>query len=248
MPAEPTTIKGVFITGTDTGVGKTTVAAALAHYLNSLGLNVGVMKPAESGVADPSKLGNDAALLRWAASSGQSDDAISPYRLKEPLSPSQAAQREGVFIDFSQLVQQAREQALAHDFLIIEGAGGLMVPLNSGLLMADYALAVGLPLLVVSHPFLGTINHTLLTVMAARNMEIPLAGFMVNKMPPDPDLAAKEAPHALASLASADLLGVLPEIDGSPQEQTEQLSKIISDLPTVTWLLMNLGLSPELAQ
>jgi dethiobiotin synthetase len=96
---------------------------------------------------------------------------------------------------------------------------------------------------VGARPPLGTINHTLLTVFAARAMELPLAGFIINRMPADPDLAAAEAPHQLASLASADLLGVLPEVTGTPEEQIEQLSAVIAGLPTLPWLLKALDIT-----
>jgi dethiobiotin synthetase len=117
-----------------------------------------------------------------------------------------------------------------------------MVPLAGGLLVADLVLQLGLPLLVVCRPGLGTINHTLLTVHAARTMGIPLAGLMINGMPQQPDAAEASAPHTLASLASDDLLGVLPNVEGNEKEKVEALTKAIACLPTLTWLQMNLGL------
>jgi dethiobiotin synthetase len=109
--------------------------------------------------------------------------------------------------------------------------------------MADLVRQLNLPLLVVARPALGTINHTLLTVFAARAMELPLAGIILNRMPAAPDLAAAEAPHQLASLASADLLAVLPEVAGAPEVQIERLSEIIAGLPTLPWLLKSLGIT-----
>ncbi len=242
MAAEQPALRGVFVTGTDTGVGKTLVAAALARFLTARGLKVGVMKPAETGVEDPSLLGDDGALLKWAAGSCEPADRITPYRLRRPLAPSLAARHDGVRIDLEHLRQVAADLAVTHDFLIVEGAGGLMVPLNGGFLMADFAAALGLPLLVVARPSLGTINHTLLTVFAARGMELPLAGVIINNMPEQPDGAEAEAPHALASLASADLLGVLPHVAGSPEEQVEQLARHLAESPTLPWMCTALGL------
>jgi dethiobiotin synthetase len=234
--------RGVFVTGTDTGVGKTQVAAALARYLQGRGIDVGVMKPVESGVADPRELGGDGRLLQWAAQSDDPRDFVSPYRLRQPLAPSLAARNEKVHIDFAHLQQTAAQLAGKHDFLIIEGAGGLMTPLSGGLLVADLARDLGFPLLVVSRPGLGTINHTLLTIFAARAMEIPLAGFIINGMPQKPGEAEETAPHTLASLASADLLGVLGHTTGDDHARIEGLSAEIGTLPTLPWLLMNLGL------
>ena len=234
--------KGIFVTGTDTGVGKTIVSAALAYFLSERGLNVGIMKPAESGVSDPSRLGDDGSLLQWAANSSDALDEISPYRLPAPLAPAQAAKKAGCFIDFTGLIAMAQTLGKRHDFLIIEGAGGLMTPLSGGLLMADLAKGIGLPLLVVTTPRLGTLNQTLLTIFAAQQMEIPVAGYLINRMPAQPDEAAETAPHTLASLASADILGVLPEVNGDEREKVRSLSATLKSLPSLPWLLAALGI------
>lgn len=234
--------KGIFVTGTDTGVGKTIVSAALSHFLTMRGLNVGVMKPVESGVTDPSGLGNDGKLLQWAANSTDAIREISPYRLKASLSPAQAAKSEGCFIDFSELVSTAKSLEERHDYLVVEGAGGLMTPLSGGLLMADLALAIGLPLLLITTPRLGTINHTLLTIFAAQQMGIPIAGYIINRMPLDPNDAEESSPHSLSSLASADILGVLPEVNGKSEEKVLQLSATLTSLPSLPWLESALGI------
>ncbi len=242
MPAEGSLAPGVFVTGTDTGVGKTLVAAALAHHLRQAGLRVGVMKPLETGVATPETVGDDAALLRWAADCAAPITQIAPVRLRAPLAPAIAAHKEKVFIDFGALVEASRQLRRDHDFVIVEGAGGLMVPVAGGLLIADLARAMNLPLLVVCRPGLGTINHTLLTLYAARTMELPLAGFLINNMPERPDEAMACAPHALASLASADLLGVLDSATGSDERAlVENLSRQIAALPTYRLLKSNLS-------
>lgn len=240
MPVDA--LRGVFVTGTDTGVGKTLVAAALARHLRHRSIDVGVMKPAETGVIDPARPGADAALLQWAAGSADDPALIAPYRLRAPLAPSLAAESESVRIDLSHLLAAARSLRDRHDFTLIEGAGGLMVPLAGGLLVADLVVQLSLPLLVVCRPGLGTINHTLLTVHAARTMGIPLAGFIINGMPPRPNEAEAQAPHHLASLASADLLGVLPMVEGNEQEKVEALVEAIAALPTLPWLHAALGI------
>lgn len=118
-----------------------------------------------------------------------------------------------------------------------------MVPLEGGFLMADFAARLHLPLLLVTHPRLGTINHTLLTTFAARAMDIEQAGYLINQMPQEPDEAERHAPHQLGALASADLLGVLPEVSGNSREKVRKLSVAISDLPTLSWLLHALSLT-----
>ena len=228
--------KGLFVTGTDTGVGKTLVAAAIARILSMRELKVGVMKPAESGVANPKALGPDASLLKWAAKSQLSDEQIAPYRLKAPLAPAVAASREQVRIDYSSLLQQAEQIIAEHDFTIIEGAGGLMVPLAGGLLMADFALALDLPLLVVCRPSLGTINHTLLTLFTARNMGLPIAGYLINNMPEVKSVAEETVAHSLASMTTDELLGVLNQVTGEEQDKVTLLAEQIVEMPTFSLL------------
>jgi dethiobiotin synthetase len=232
----------VFITGTDTGVGKTLVTAALARHFSAKGLQVGVMKPVETGVEDPAGLGADASLLRWAAGAPDADELISPYRFRPPLAPSQAAEIAGERVDIDRIIKTAQRLRQDKDILLIEGAGGLMVPIRGGYLMADLARQLNIPLLTVTHPRLGTLNHTLLTTFAARAMEFELCGFIINRMPEQPGDAEREAPHLLAALASADLLGVLPEVIGTEQEKVATLAGKIDQMPAYQWFLSGLGL------
>lgn len=233
----------LFVTGTDTGVGKTLVTAALAKHLSSRGLRVGVMKPVETGVVDPSALGEDAALLRWAAGSQAAAELISPYRFKLPAAPCQAATAAGERIDIDTIITASQTLRRGCDLLLIEGAGGLMVPLRGGFVMADLARQLAAPLLIVTHPGLGTLNHTLLTTFAARTMELELSGLIINRMPGNPGDVEREAPHLLASLASADLIGVLPEVAGSDREKTVSLAGEIDKMPAYQWLLSGLSLA-----
>ena len=228
---------GIFITGTDTGIGKSIVTAALASHLRKSGVDVGVMKPIETGVSDTSVLGPDGELLRWSAQANDPDDLISPYRLSLPASPHQAANAEKVLIDTDRILEAFQELQDNHDIVLVEGAGGLMVPIRGGFLMADLAALMGLPALVVSHPRLGTLNHTLLTTFAIRSLGMPMCGLIINRMPEQPGPTEKEAPHLLSSIASADLLAVFPEVEGSDKKKVETLSESIADIPTYPWLL-----------
>jgi len=232
----------IFITGTDTGVGKTIVTAALARHFRAKGLNVGVMKPLETGVEDPAMIGPDAALLRWAAEVEDDNDLLSPYRFKLAASPHQAATDAKVQVDVKTIIDAFNTLRQGKDVMLVEGAGGLMVPIRGGYLMADLAGQLDLPLLIVTRPGLGTINHTLLTTFSARAMDLPISGLMINRMPQNPDRVESEAPHLLAALASADLLGVLPEVDGSDEEKVLRLAEEIDQLPAYQWLLSGLGL------
>lgn len=236
------TCPAIFVTGTDTGVGKTMVTAALAHHFTARGLKVGVMKPIETGVEDTAEPGEDAALLCWSAGSTDDRDAVSPYRYQKPLAPCQAASAAGEQIDAGRIFEAFNRLVVGKDLVLVEGAGGLMVPITGGYLMADLARDLNLPVMVVSHPRLGTLNHTILTTFAATAMELQVCGFLVNRMPDMPGEAEEEAPHLLASLASADLLGVLPEVSGTDHEKVVKLSAAIGALPAYRWLTTGIGI------
>jgi dethiobiotin synthetase len=179
------------------------------------GLNVGVMKPVTSGCREEGGclVSDDAQLLCQAAGVAYSDD-IAPYLLREPVAPAEAAKLEGVSIDFSRIREAYERLAACHDFMIVEGAGGLMVPLAGGMLVADLARYLELPLVVVARPNLGTINHTVLTCFAAGQMELRVAGVIINNFPETPGLAERSAPHHIGSLCGAPVLGVWPHRDG----------------------------------
>ncbi len=204
--------RGIFVTGTDTGVGKTIVAAVLARLLRMNGVSVGVMKPVTSGCreVDDTLISDDALLLCQAAGLPFSDD-VAPYRLREPMAPADAARIDGVRIDFSAIKAAFDRVSSTCEYVIVEGAGGLMVPLSGGLLVADLARELGLPLLVVARPGLGTINHTVLSCFAAQQMGLQVAGVIVNGMPEHPSLAEKAAPHQIGSLCGASVLGIWPQ-------------------------------------
>lgn len=216
--------RGIFVTGTDTGVGKSLVAAALARFLVRKGIKVGVMKPVESGVDDVATLGQDGELLRWAANCDAPIDLISPCRLSEPLAPSLAAELAGTVIDIDGLVSDAKDLLERFDFVIIEGAGGIMVPLRDNFMVGDLARRIGLPLLTVCRPGLGTINHTLLTLQAARAWGLDPVGLMVNGMPESPGLAEEHAPAMLAELGDIELWQVLGQVRGDERQKVEQLA------------------------
>ncbi|HEX2769746.1 MAG TPA: dethiobiotin synthase, partial [Geobacteraceae bacterium] len=204
--------KGIFVTGTDTGVGKSIAAAALARLLHGRGVNVGVMKPVTSGCREKNGrlVSQDAELLAWGAGLDRVDTDVAPYLLREPLAPAEAAAREGVRIDFRYIGETFARLASRYEFVIVEGVGGLMVPLAVGLLVADLVKLLSLPLLVIARPDLGTINHTLLTCFAARQLGIAVSGVIINNYPEQPDAAEQSAPHLIASLAGAPLLGLFP--------------------------------------
>jgi len=234
--------RGILVTGTDTGVGKTLITAALAKVLSRRQLKVGVMKPVETGIDDPTQLGPDAQLLARHANCQAPKEQISPYRFQLAASPELASRQAKETIHPAEIISAEEQLAETHDFMLVEGAGGLMVPLRGGYLIADLARELNYPLLVVTRPNLGTINHTLLTVHAARTMDLEVAGMVVNRMPEKPSEVEDSAPHALASLASTELLAVTPDTQGDDDQKVEQLVTALEGSPTFSWLLAALGL------
>jgi len=234
---------GIFITGTDTGVGKTIFSAALAKLLKDKGVNVGVMKPVTTGCneLEGRLVSADAELLAWSAGIQVSPE-IAPYLLKEPIAPSAAAEMEHTKIEFSRIVAAYHRLSEEHDFVIVEGAGGLMVPLAGGLLVADLVKLLALPLLVVARPGLGTVNHTILTCFVARELGLDIRGTVINNFPDYPDSAESTAPHLIDSLSGVPLLARLPamaKIDD--KARVEKLSAWLAKEPTTRILLREIG-------
>ncbi|HEY4036298.1 MAG TPA: dethiobiotin synthase [Ktedonobacteraceae bacterium] len=207
--------KGYFITGTDTGVGKTVVTALLASLLCRQGLRVGVMKPVETGCPREGDhfAPQDSLFLRQISGCTAPQDLVTPYIFAEPLAPAIAAERAGITIEMKH-IRRCYEQLLAeHDIVLVEGAGGLLVPLTAQLSMHDIAVELDLPVLIVACNRLGAINHTALTVTVARERSHVL-GIVLNHIqaPDDDDLARQTNVDALRRWAKAPLLSQVPYI------------------------------------
>lgn len=213
---------GIFITGTDTGVGKTLVACGLAALLKNRGYKVGVMKPAETGCEerDGKLFPQDAFYLKEASGCEESLEKICPYRLRDPLTPSIAAEREGVKIDLSSLESIYGEISSAHDVTLVEGAGGLLSPILPSFTYADFARLLKLPLLVVAANRLGVINHLLLTLEHVSCRGLRVLGYVLNQMESQSSLAADTNREALLSLTAVPCLGEIPYIEGLEAERS----------------------------
>jgi dethiobiotin synthetase len=177
-------LNGVFVTGTGTEVGKTVVAAVIARTLATQGQKVAVFKPAITGLDEAGE--PDHALLRRAAGSTQGDEEIAPYRYGPPASPHLAAELAGEEIERELLLAAAAGAAAGADALVCEGVGGLLVPLSRDYLVRDLAADLGLPIVVVASPGLGTINHTLLTIEATRAAGLAIDVVVLTPWPKDP--------------------------------------------------------------
>ena len=205
---------GVFVTGTGTEVGKTVVAAVIAHTLAGEDKRVTVFKPAVTGLEEEGE--PDHALLRRAARSEQSDNEIAPYCYGPPMSPHLAAELAGEQIQPARLLDAARAAATGSDALVCEGVGGLLVPLAMDYLVRDFAADLGLPLVVAASPALGTINHTLLTIEAARSAGLEVAAVVLTPWPEKPGRIEESNRETIAALGQVQV-ETLPRLDlGSP--------------------------------
>jgi len=222
-------LRGLFVTGTDTGVGKTIVAASICAALAESGETVAAFKPAVTGLDEPpAEWPPDHELLAEVASAGQSAEQVAPYRFGPPVSPHYAAQLAGTTIEPAALVDAAREAAAA-GVLVCEGVGGLMVPLTPGYLVRDLAIDLGLPVVIAARTGLGTINHTLLTLDAARTAGLTVAGVVMTPWPPRPD------PIEISNLETVTRLGAV-QVSGLPSTTPERLADAGVALPLADWL------------
>ena len=200
-------LAGVFVTGTDTGVGKTTVGCAILRGLRARGRALTPYKPVETAWSSPK--GTDAWRLAG-ASHGVTPDEVCPVRLRLPASPRRAARDEGVALSLDARLAHALALAARGDPLLVEGAGGLLVPLTATETFADLARALGLPALVVARDALGTINHTLLTVEALQRRGIALVGVALNAASGVDATALDNARELQALLGDVRVFGPLP--------------------------------------
>ena len=203
-------VRGLFVTGTDTGVGKTWVASMLAAGLRARGVDVGVMKPVAAGGRE------DALQLQAAAGVDDPLELINPICLDHPLAPSVAARLEGRRVTWRPLLTAFQQLSQQHACLVVEGVGGLLAPLGPGS-VADLARLLGLPLVIVARTGLGTINHSLLTWSEARRRGLPVAGWIFTTLTPTPGAADATSPDEIVRLSGAPNLGVVPYLDPAPR-------------------------------
>jgi dethiobiotin synthetase len=232
-------MKGVFITGTDTEIGKTTVAASLASLLRLSGWNVGVMKPFATGtrVFSTKYKSKDSALLARAAQVNDPDKEVNPFFYSVPTAPFTAAkimsEKEPSLEDALRICQKL---AAKHNFMIVEGIGGIMVPLTKEKCVLHFAKSLGLPTIIVAGSELGTINHTLLTVKICNDFGLNLLGIIINGMPAKASLLKKQTVETIRELSKVRILSVIPYI----RKNTEKnLCRILGNDLDVKKILVN---------
>ncbi len=211
MPAQ-----GLFITGTDTGVGKTVVTAALLAWLRQQGHNAGIMKPIETGVDGECRSAAHSDALFLMEAGGIEDDLseVCPVRLQPAASPYQAAMIENRTIEMQALLAAYRKLAGKYDWMLVEGIGGVQVPITRDTGVVDLMRDFALPAVVVTHHQLGTLNHTLMTLDTLKRNHISVKGVIFNRTGPgELDAIERDQPRILTELSGTPVLGELPFID-----------------------------------
>lgn len=217
-------MKGFFVTGTDTGVGKTIIACGLAAVLEEKGLNVGVFKPFLSGISrdDPT---SDTSLLKEMSKTSLSHEDISPFAFKAPLAPYVAGKREGKSVRLKDVLNHWEKIKEKHEYFIVEGAGGISVPLGKDFLVSNLIKEMQLPIVIVARPNLGTVNHIFLTVAYAKSLSLKIAGIVINGVSDHPDLAEQTNPQLIKELCDAPLLGITPKLKHLTKKNIQKMVK-----------------------
>ena len=222
MHASRAAPRGVFVTGTDTEVGKTVITASLALALADRGVAAGVMKPVQTGslATDPA---GEAATLAQLSEVGRPSEELTVYSFAAPVAPLAAAQAEGTAIQLPRILERVESLASHYDVLLVEGIGGLLVPIGETWTVADLARAIGFPILVVARATLGTINHSLLTVRGARHAGLDVAGVVLNNPAGTVDASVATNAATIERLGEVEVLGTVAHIDGelSPERLRE---------------------------
>jgi dethiobiotin synthetase len=227
-------VKRVFVTGSGTGVGKTLVTAALTHQLRAAGRSVCALKPVISGYTPTTHRDSDTAVLLDSLGLAHTQvaiDRLSPFRFEAPLSPDMAAAREGRGIDFDALLGLCRDAAAGpDDVLLIEGVGGVMVPLTEDKTVLDWITALEMPCLLVVGSYLGTISHTLTAVEALRGRNARLIGIVISESAESPAAPAETRATIRRFLPDTRIV-VLPRLGGgAPWRNAPDLTALLDDV------------------
>jgi dethiobiotin synthetase len=225
-------VRGVFVTGTDTEAGKTVVAAAICASAVDLGISVAAFKPVVTGLdEEEGEWPRDHELLAQTANAGQAPEDVAPYRYGPAVSPHLAEQLAGEALDTDGLVAAAEAQAERADALVVEGVGGLLVPLTHDYLVRDFAGELSLPVVIAARPGLGTISHSLLTIEAARAVALRIQAVVLTPWPDEPSQLEWSNMETIERFGEVPVIG-LPYAEPDPHS----LAEAGSVLPVSDWL------------
>jgi dethiobiotin synthetase len=236
-------MRALFVTGTDTGVGKTFVTTALARGLRAAGIDVGVMKPIETGV--PPDGPEDARALRRAAAVDDPLELVCPVRFALPASPEAAARAESRTVPLAAIRDAYATLAGRHAFMLVEGAGGLLVPIDGAIDMADLARSLGLPILLVARANLGTVNHTRLSLEAAERRGLEVFGVVLSHATPTLPEGDRRNLEGLRERLGERLLAELPHRAAAtavPLSESASSERVAGEIePSIAALVRRLG-------
>ena len=216
-------MNGLFVTGTDTGVGKTVLTGGLACAFRARGHSVGVAKPVQSGALAADPYGDAMLLKRWTRVA-ESPGEIAPFSFASPVAPLVAAELEGRAVDRDGATAHVRAVGSRYDSVLVEGAGGLLVPVGEDWTIADLALDLALPVLVVARAGLGTVNHSALTVRVVRQLGLEVAGVILNGVI---DESSQDNARLIERVAGVPVLGRTPQLEG--ELTGERLRRLVED-------------------
>jgi len=207
--------RGIFVTGTDTGVGKTVVAAGIAAALRARGINVGVMKPVHTGctIIKGKLRPEDSLLLARAAASDDPEELITPFMFRESAAPYAAAKEHNMVIDVGKITDCFNELCRRHDYVIVEGIGGVLVPVTREFYVADLIKRLNIPVILVTRPDLGSINHTMLSIHCMKTKKIHSGGIVISNCKKGRgNFAERTFQDSIETLSDIPVFGTLPYI------------------------------------
>lgn len=233
--------KGFFITGTDTGVGKTIITGAVISALKACGINTCGMKPFETGCRRQGDMliPADGLFIKGISEMDEDISHIAPYCFETPAAPLVASEMEGIYIDLSTVISAFTGLAGKYGAVVVEGAGGILVPVKRNYFMSDLIRDLGLPAIVVTRPSLGAINHSLLTVRYALKEGLAVAGIAINFcMPPDNSIAERTNPEIIRQMSPVPVIGLFPHLEPPDYENIREAASRHLDTDILTKYLL----------
>ncbi len=227
-------MKPLFITATDTDIGKTFVCAGIANSLKKLGINVGIMKPFACGVKQKNGFSsNDLSILSKAANVHDPEELVNPFFFPIPASPYTAAKNLGVKIDINQVMECFTALNKIHDVILVEGIGGIMTPILKNYAVIDLIKCLNTNTIIVTSSKIGTVNHTIMTCKMCKNMKIPVKGLIINDFD-STGYPISELKRDLSMLTDLPVLCSLPHL---PKFDLDKLSKMVAEQTDVLSLI-----------